>query len=380
LDPYQQELKTLLSANKKEKIVFDFLMNWYKKRFNDPQAIVLFIVLTGGFSIIYFFHHILTPLLVAIVIAYLLDPPTRYLQKIGVSRTVATCLVFCVFTGLAAGFILIVMPTVWKQTFALLLDSPRMLKEFHASIQTLLTHYPSLIDLGLMDMVIENLRSKFTTLSDSLMKYSLASLIGLATLAVYLVLVPLIVFFLLKDKTPILSTVSDYLPKEKRLINQVCEEMNRQITNYIRGKVIEMVIVGLVSYIVFFSFNLNYAVLLAVLVGFSVLIPYIGAVIVTVPVILVGLFQFGLETEFWLLVVAYLVVQALDGNLLVPLLFSEAVSLHPLVIILSVIIFGGLLGFWGVFFAIPLASLVKTVIEAWPKANADTSHKPLALN
>ena len=102
------------------------------------------------------------------------------------------------------------------------------------------------------------------------------------------------------------------------------------------------------------------------LVGVSVLIPYIGAVLVTIPVVVVAMFQWGIGADFWTLIVAYLVVQALDGNLLVPILFSEAVNLHPLVIILSVIIFGGLWGFWGVFFAIPLATLVKAVIHAWP--------------
>ena len=86
----------------------------------------------------------------------------------------------------------------------------------------------------------------------------------------------------------------------------------------------------------------------------------------TVPVVGVALFQFGAGTEFWTCFIIYLVIQALDGNLLVPVLFSEAVNLHPLVIILSVIIFGGLWGFWGVFFAIPLATLVKAVARAWP--------------
>ena len=108
------------------------------------------------------------------------------------------------------------------------------------------------------------------------------------------------------------------------------------------------------------------ALLLAVLVGFSVLIPYIGAFVVTIPVIGVALFQFGAGTEFWSCFAVYLIIQALDGNLLVPVLFSEAVNLHPLVIILSVVIFGGLWGFWGVFFAIPLATLIKAVIHAWP--------------
>ena len=106
--------------------------------------------------------------------------------------------------------------------------------------------------------------------------------------------------------------------------------------------------------------------LIAVLVGFSVLIPYIGAFVVTIPVVGVALFQFGAGTEFWSLFAVYLIIQALDGNLLVPVLFSEAVNLHPLVIILSVVIFGGLWGFWGVFFAIPLATLIKAVVHAWP--------------
>ena len=71
--------------------------------------------------------------------------------------------------------------------------------------------------------------------------------------------------------------------------------------------------------------------------------------------------------DFAWLMVTYLVIQALDGNLLVPLLFSEAVNLHPVAIIIAVLVFGGLWGFWGVFFAIPLATLVKAVLNAWPK-------------
>ena len=92
----------------------------------------------------------------------------------------------------------------------------------------------------------------------------------------------------------------------------------------------------------------------------------LGAFVVTIPVVGVALFQFGLGTEFWSCFAVYLIIQALDGNLLVPVLFSEAVNLHPLVIILSVVIFGGLWGFWGVFFAIPLATLIKAVVHAWP--------------
>ncbi|MFT5711748.1 MAG: putative permease [Glaciecola sp.] len=111
--------------------------------------------------------------------------------------------------------------------------------------------------------------------------------------------------------------------------------------------------------------DLRYSLLLGVLVGFSVLIPYIGAAVVTIPVAIVALFQFGVTPEFWYLMLVYTIIQALDGNLIVPVLFSEAVSLHPLYIIIAVLVFGGMWGFWGVFFAIPLATLVKAVMTAW---------------
>ena len=142
--------------------------------------------------------------------------------------------------------------------------------------------------------------------------------------------------------------------------------MNQQVANYVRGKVIEIVVVFVASFVAFIWLELNYALLLALAVGLSVVIPYIGAVVVTLPVALIGLFQWGVGPEFMYLMIAYLVIQTLDGNVLVPLLFSEAVNLHPVAIIMAVLVFGGLWGLWGVFFAIPLATLIKAILSAWP--------------
>ncbi|TMO92900.1 AI-2E family transporter, partial [Pseudoalteromonas sp. S3178] len=97
---------------------------------------------------------------------------------------------------------------------------------------------------------------------------------------------------------------------------------------YIRGKVFEIVIIGSVTFIAFYILDLRYAALLGALVGLSVLIPFIGAALVTIPVAAVALFQFGIDTQFWTVLMVYGVIQALDGNVLVPLLFSEAVDLN----------------------------------------------------
>jgi len=346
--------------------MLDMLLQWYRRRFTDPQAIALLASLVAGFCILYFFNGILAPLLVAIVLAYLLEWPTVRLQHIGLSRTVAVSVVLLLFAGILMLGILVIAPVTWQQGVNLLADLPSMLNRFYDFAATLPKRYPALVDAGIIDMMAENMRSKLSGLGESVVKYSLASLVGLLTLAIYLILVPMMVFFLLKDKEQMLNAVRRVLPRDRGLAGQVWAEMNQQVTNYIRGKVLEMIIVGVATYLVFWVMDLRYSLLLAVLVGISVLIPYIGAMLVTIPVVIVAMFQWGLGADFWTLIVAYLVVQGLDGNVIVPLLFSEAVNLHPLVIILSVVVFGGLWGFWGVFFAIPLATLVKAVVHVWP--------------
>lgn len=133
---------------------------------------------------------------------------------------------------------------------------------------------------------------------------------------------------------------------------------------YLRGKLLELFLVGAATYVLFVWFDLQYALLLGVLVGCSVLIPYIGIFVVTVPVVLVAFSQFGATAATGYFLLAYCIIQAIDAYILVPLLFAEVVDLHPLYIIIAVLFFGGVLGFWGVFFAIPLASMVKATYHA----------------
>jgi len=142
--------------------------------------------------------------------------------------------------------------------------------------------------------------------------------------------------------------------------------MNDQLGNYVRGKFIEILIVGVATYVSFTVLGLNYAALFGVLVGLSVLILFVGAALVTLPVFVVAVIQFGWTWDLGIVMIVYGVIQFLDGNVLVPLLFSEVVDLHPITIIVAVLAFGGVWGVAGVFFAIPLATLIKAIYKAWP--------------
>ncbi|MGN5011929.1 AI-2E family transporter [Aeromonas veronii] len=347
--------------------MLEVLKRWYQTRFSDPDAVTLFLLLVFCFTIIWLFGDLLAPLLVALVMAYLLEWPVARLQKAGLSRTLATSVILILFIAVAVASLLGLIPTLVSQGINLAKEAPAMLTHAQDYVRTLPDKYPELIDISLVETVIDNIRQRILSGGEHLVSASLSSLVNVVAIMIYLILVPLMVFFMLKDKRVLMGSLRRFLPRNRTLVNRVWVEMNNQIINYIRGKVIEILIVGIATYVPFALMGLRYSVLLAVAVGFSVLIPYIGAAVVTVPVAMVALFQWGLTPEFAWLMVAYLVIQALDGNLLVPVLFSEAVNLHPVAIIIAVLVFGGLWGFWGVFFAIPLATLVKAVINAWPK-------------
>lgn len=289
-------------------------------------------------------------MLVAIVLAYLLEWPVAKLTRIGLPRVLSVMLVIILFISLMLLAVFGLVPTIWTQVGNLINDVPSMFNGLNSFLSSLPERYPEFIQPQSIETLLETIRVKVLGMGESIVKGSLSSLVSLAALGVYLILVPLLVFFLLKDKDEMVGTMSNLLPKNRRLATKVWLEMNEQISNYIRGKVVEILIVGTVSYLTFFIMDLRYALLLAVMVGFSVLIPYIGAAAVTVPIAIVALFQWGLTPDFYWLLLAYAIIQALDGNVLVPVLFSEAVNLHPVAIIVSVLVFGGLWGFWGVFF------------------------------
>ncbi|AEF54935.1 AI-2E family transporter [Marinomonas posidonica] len=337
-----------------------------KRYFSNEEVVVFLLLLLACIGVLAFWGGILAPVLIAIVLAFLLQGLVERIQRMGLGHTSSVLVVFVGFITGCVVFISVMVPIIWRQADRFFKDAPRMFTELRDVVQRFAEGHSEIVSQTTIDEVINSLANESTNLGQWIVSFSISSIPSLFSLVIYLVLVPLVIFFLLKDQRSILTYLTSWLPKERKMMRRISHEMNDQIANYIRGKFIEMLVVGVVTYLVFLLFGLRYAELLALLVGLSVLIPYIGAAAVTIPVVLVAFYQFGTQNEFLYVVVAYLVVQALDGNVLVPLLFSEAVNLHPLAIIVAVLFFGGIWGFWGIFFAIPLATLVKAIINAWP--------------
>ncbi|MFI2812362.1 MULTISPECIES: AI-2E family transporter [Microbulbifer] len=340
--------------------------NWVNRYFSQEEVVLLVLLLLGALVLLATLGQVLAPVLAALIIAFLMQGMVQRLKSWGAPHWAAVTTACTVLVGIIAALGFIVLPIIWRQLVRLFAELPNMVEQGQQLLLLLPERFPTLVSAAQIQEVFNTLGSELGTLGQTLLTFSIANLPILAGILIYAVVVPILVFFFLKDSDRLVNWCASFLPSRRPMLRQIWYEMNEQVANYVRGKVIEIGIVAVVSYIAFLILGVNYALLLAVAVGLSVLIPYIGAAVVTIPVAAIGLFQWGLSSEFLYLMLAYGIIQLLDGNVLVPLLFSEAVNLHPVAIIMAVLVFGGIWGFWGVFFAIPLATLAKAIMNAWP--------------
>ncbi|UYG00533.1 MULTISPECIES: AI-2E family transporter [unclassified Halomonas] len=352
------------------------LKSWVERYFSDEEALILLLVLVTGFAAIIWFGRMLAPFFTALVLAFLLQGVVNIFTRRGVPHLLAVILVFVVFVGALLTLAFFLMPLIWNQLVGLAQESPRMFASGQAWLDDLQARYPNLITPDQMQNWVGVASREISQLGQRALTLSLTSLGNVMSIIIYLVLVPILVLFMLKDREQLVGFILSLLPQKRTLLTRIWREMDHQIANYIRGKSIEIIIVGTVAFFTFTLFGLPYTALLSVLVGFSVLVPFIGAAVATLPVAAVAGFQFGLSEQFAYVILAYGVLQALDGNVLSPILFSETNNIHPVSIIVAVLFFGGIWGFWGVFFAIPLATLLKALVYAWPR-RTDLQPTPL---
>ena len=340
---------------------------WYRQHLSDPQIVILLTLLVCGFLLIIFLGDMLAPVFAAIVIAYLLEGLINLLERIRISRKIAMPAVFSMFILGLLTVIIVFLPLLSKQIAQMIQELPALIANGQKELMQMPQQYPELISQSQITQFIGFLKSEITRLGQYALSISIASVRSVITVIIYLILVPLMVFFFLKDKTKILAWLKAFLPDNTRLAAEVWHEANLQVSNYVRGKIWEIAIVWVASYILFSILGLKFALLVSMAVGLSVLAPYIGATLMFFPVALIGFFQWGVTSDFFWVMIAYGILQALDGNLLAPLLLSEVVDLHPVAIIVAILVFGGFWGMWGLFFAIPLATLVHAVLKTWFK-------------
>jgi len=335
----------------------------FRETLRDPQFIALSVVFVIATASIFFFGQQLAPFVIAFIFAYFLEGGVRRLRRRGLRRSWALAIVYVAFLATYIAVLAGPIQRVVRRAIELAGTVNMQTGDLTHLVEALLHPVISFIPEEQQSLFVDYVIVQITAALDYLIRESVASLPQFTGWMIYVFLIPFLVFFFLKDKDALIGGFVRTLPRNRQLVVQIWDEMEEKMGNYIRGKIWEIFIVGIVTWLTLTVLGYKNPVVMGVLSGVSVVVPYVGAIVAAIPLFIVGYLQWGLTWDLGWVMIAYTIIQFIDGNVLVPLMFSEAVKLHPVFILLAVVIFGSAWGLWGMFFAIPLATLAKSLFE-----------------
>lgn len=390
--------------------MINLLKKWYRRNFSAPGTVEFALVLVAVFVVIYWFMWLVGPLVVALCFAYVLDWGVMWVQKrFHLNRSCSTGIIMTLFIGICVGVLVFVAPRVVKQGTdfynAVVLYSQDTMQQnvemgdslehsdalsgsaldaaiarkLYSFVETMPDPLPSMLSQDSIESFSRNIRTSLMSNTAQILKDKIMpSVVNVMSWAINLIIVPIFIFLMLLDKHVLQRRMLRYvLPSDSALIHRFWPNLNSMMHSYVNGSLMHILISGIANCALFWAFGLNYAVLLGIAMGFSVVIPYVGAVLVGVPVIFFGALQFGFTALFFWFIGAWLILQLLDSYVLTPMLFSKTMDLDTFSILCAILIFGTLWGFWGVVFSIPLARLIDTLISQWPRVDTDETEGEL---
>jgi putative permease len=235
------------------------IRDWFRRRFSDPQVVVLLVLILLGAGVLLVLGGMLAPVLASVVIAYLLEGPVGLLQRWKLPRMAAVLLVFLLFLVFLFFLLFGLLPLLWQQVVQLFQQLPSWISWIQRELMRLPELYPDFISEQLVLDLAAVLKTELTQLGQRILSLSVSSVTGIISILVYMILMPLMVFFFLKDKTRLFQWAAGLLPKERGLAREVWRDVNRKIGSYVRGKVWEIFIVWGVSYATFALLGLDFA-------------------------------------------------------------------------------------------------------------------------
>ncbi len=346
--------------------MYDYLKSFFKNYFYEEEQFAALFILIIFAVLLYFIGSTITPVFVSILVAYLLNGVMNFFEEKNYTKKVSFYFTFTIFLAFYL-FVLLSLPYVTGQIASLINELPAIVAFVENLFNDLIIRYPNFFTTEQVEEIFASSASLIPSIAEQVLIQLNTSFSAIMNALIFLILTPILVFFFLKDKSEMLSYLTYFLPKKRSLLSKIWSDLNIQLFGYVRGKALEMLIVASITSLAFLLLEVNYSVILGILVGMSVLIPLFGAILVTIPVVAIGLFQWGLDTSFFIFLFVYFMIQILDGNVLFPLLMGNEVNLHPVLIILSILVFGGIWGFWGLLLAVPIATLIRAVFKVWPK-------------
>jgi predicted PurR-regulated permease PerM len=320
--------------------------------------------------LLWLLNDILLPFVVGIVVAYFLDPVVHRLQKLGLSRAMATAAVTIVAVLLTVAVAMAILPPLFSQVQALIVKAPEYVVKASMRLQPLVE--PLLLKLGMPHLSLQDLQAKAAqwageafTVAGSVAGQVAQRGVAIINLLGLLFITPVVTFYMLRDWEKVLAAIDGALPLDHAdTIRKLARESNAAIAGYLRGQALVCLCLGSIYAIGLSLVGLQFGLAIGLIAGAISFIPFVGTFVGAVMAIGMALAQFPPE---WIgvakVAAVFLFGQTMEGNVLSPKLVGDRVGLHPVWIMFALLAGGSLFGFVGVLIAVPTAAVVGVIVR-----------------
>lgn len=322
-----------------------------------PTALLIFAsLIAAGYAI----RHTFSCFLLAFVIAYLLDPFVAFMERRKLPRNYGIIILYTLMGVFSIFFMIYLVPMLSLRWESMIRDLPRYLqkgKEIAQQWQGMGGPANATEEWRwLLDKLIGGMDELFSRMGSAVYAAMTTVVFNLFNL----ILAPILVFFMLFYKEEIKTGISKWMPAGRRdAILEVGTEVNASIGGYIKGQLFVSLIVAILSTIALFFLDIDYPMFNGIFAGLASVLPFIGVIIATIPALFFAFVKFQSGFVIAKVIAAFAVIYFLEGYIVKPLVFKEAMNLNPLITIIAVMAFGELMGFWGIILAIPIAAAFK---------------------
>lgn len=318
------------------------------------------------FPILVIFSNILIPVIISLLLYYLFVPLVNFMERKGMKRLVAVILLYALLAFLIAAAFALAIPALYNELLRFVESFPTLLDSFSDTIENWLSYLPYGTSFTSIYETAEQFLSSISEYFLNFLKTSLSSLTSVVSnvvnIVMTIVLIPVILFFLLKDGEYFYNLFYKMIPPAWRKgFETISYNINSQVGSYVKGQLIIAVVNGLLMYAGFLVIGLEYSGVLATIGGFTSIIPYLGPIITFFPALVIAM----INSWFMVLklVLVWMVIQFIEGNLVEPNVMGRQLKVHPLTIIIVLLVMGDVFGLLGLIFGVPFYAILKVIVE-----------------
>ena len=358
-----------------------FTLSWFFKWFLDNKATTVFLVtlLLGlnifilskisflFFPVIDFLSVVMLPVILSGLLFYLLNPLVDLMEKYKINRVLAISIIFIIIAILLIIGLAVAIPNLQRQVVIFAQNVPSYLEDADKVIDDLVTKRLPDDFRPQLEQVLAQFSTQATAwasnISSKAVNWVSALISGTSQVIVALIIMPFMLFYLLRDGKGLRDYITQFLPNKLREpVGKVLSDVNQQLANYVRGQITVAVIVAIMFIIFFKIIGLRYAVALGVTAGVLNLVPYLGSFLAMIPALVLGLIA-G-PVMLLKVIIVFIVEQTIEGRFVSPLILGSQLNIHPITILFVLLTSGSMFGIWGVLLGIPIYASAKVVISA----------------